>query len=306
MKIPHLIPYQGSKRQMAKHILPLLPRDTHTLIEPFAGSAALSIAAASNGMASRFHLNDLNAPLMALWQKIIHHPSELSEQYRCLWQDQSGRERAFYDQVRSEFNQQHDPAHLLYLLARCVKASVRYNAKGEFNQSPDNRRRGRHPDEMAEDIQRVSNLLRDRTILTSLGYVEILQFASDHDLVYLDPPYQGVSSSGDPRYYSSIKFDELVQALYQLNTRQIAFMLSYDGRTGQRVHGQELPDDLALARLELNAGRSSQSTLLGGDEITYESLYISQNLLYRLGMDREQLTEYAANISHKQLLLPFS
>ena len=39
-----------------------------------------------------------------------------------------------------------------------------------------------------------------------------------------------------------------------------------------------LPDDLNLTLIELHAGRSSQATLLGRSEITYESLYISPKL----------------------------
>ena len=44
-----------------------------------------------------------------------------------------------------EWGETGKPDLLLYLLARCVKAAVRYNASGEFNQSPDNRRRGMPP-----------------------------------------------------------------------------------------------------------------------------------------------------------------
>lgn len=36
---------------------------------------------------------------------------------------------------------------------------------------------------------------------------------------------------------------------------------------------------LHLKRLELNAGRSSQATLNGREEVTIESLYVSSNLL---------------------------
>jgi len=55
MKVPHPIPYQGSKRNLAKYILPFFPQDVGTLFEPFAGSAAISIAAASHGKATRYH-----------------------------------------------------------------------------------------------------------------------------------------------------------------------------------------------------------------------------------------------------------
>jgi len=133
MKTPHSIPYQGSKRQIAKYILPFFPHEINTLLEPFAGSAAISIAAACHGKAFCFHLNDINKPLMALWHEIINNPQVIVESYERLWKEQQGKARQFYDYVRDEFNCTHRPDYLLYLLARCVKASVRYNPKGEFN-----------------------------------------------------------------------------------------------------------------------------------------------------------------------------
>jgi DNA adenine methylase len=295
MKMPHPIPYQGSKRAIARFILPFLSGDL-TLIEPFAGSAALSIAAAWYGKAPHFHLNDINTPLIALWYEIIHTPQVIAASYEQLWQTQVGQEREFYDYVRDEFNRTQRPDYLLYLLARCVKASVRYNARGEFNQSPDNRRLGRHPQQMAQDILAVSELLRGKTILTSRDYQEILQAATPKDLIYLDPPYQGVCNSGngharnsDQRYLAGIDFAELVQALEYLNAQNIPFILSYDGRTGEKAFGQAIPADLALYHLEIEAGRSSQATLLGRDDITYESIYLSPVLLAQFNQRSQEL-----------------
>jgi DNA adenine methylase len=282
MKVPHPIPYQGSKRNLANSILPFFPQEIQTLFEPFSGSAAISIAAAFHGKSSRFHLNDVNKPLMALWNEIINHPSEISTKYENLWLEQQGKERQYYDIVRDHFNQTKCPEYLLYLLARCVKASVRYNATGDFNQSPDNRRLGRHPQQMKEDILAVSNLLQHKTTLTSADYKEVLAIATSKDLVYLDPPYQGVCATGAPRYVSRIDFDEFMQELKKLNDKEVRFILSYDGRTGKKLYGQKLPDELGIYRFEINAGRSTQATLLGRNEVTYESVYLSNNLVEKL------------------------
>jgi DNA adenine methylase len=303
MKIPHPIPYQGSKRHIARHILPFFPHDINTLIEPFAGSAAISIAAASYGKASRFHLNDINRPLMALWHEIVNDPQGIADSYQRLWAEQQGTEREYYDLIRDEFNRTQRPDCLLYLLARCVKASVRYNPKGEFNQSPDNRRLGRHPQRMADDIFAVSNLFRGRTAMSSSDYRQVLQVAAKNDLVYMDPPYQGVCDSGDPRYYKGIEFEEFMQALSQLNAREISFVLSYDGRTGNKSFGRELPRELALERIEIKAGRSSQSTLLGREDVTFESVYISKALVERLGAHPQEITRGIVAPSAVQLRL---
>lgn len=289
MKVPHPIPYQGSKRRIARYILAYFPREIGALIEPFAGSAALSIAAACYGRASRFHLNDVNGALMALWREIIHAPQSVAASYEQLWQAQQEGPRQFYDHVRAEFNRTQRPDYLLYLLARCVKASVRYNPRGEFNQSPDNRRLGRDPKRMADDIFAVAHLFRGRTEITSKDYGAVLSTATGRDLVYMDPPYQGVCGNGDPRYYRGIDFEEFMQALDGLNRRAVPFILSYDGRTGNKKFGQDLPDALALHRIEIQAGRSSQATLLGRDDVTFESVYLSKALVERLGLGRQEL-----------------
>jgi DNA adenine methylase len=291
VKVPHPIPYQGSKRNLAKYILPFFQQDVATLFEPFAGSAAISIATALHGKAAHFHINDVNQPLIALWNEIINHPKRISEQYKNLWLKQQGNERKFYDFVRDEFNKTKRPDYLLYLLARCVKASVRYNANGEFNQSPDNRRLGRNPKQMSDDILSVSRLLFQKTAASSVDYKEVLSLAKPTDLVYMDPPYQGVCATGDPRYFSGINFDEFMQELRKLNKRNVPFILSYDGRTGKKSYGRSLPEELGMYRLELNAGRSTQATLLGRDDITIESVYLSKNLVKLLGIEPVQILE---------------
>ena len=57
-----------------------------------------------------------------------------------------------------------------------------------------------------------------------------------------------------------------------LNYRDIKYLVSYDGRTGNRVHGRKLPESLRLHLVELHAGRSSQATLLGRSPIERDGL----------------------------------
>ena len=69
VRVPQPIPYQGSKRRLAPIILRYLPARPERLVEPFAGSAALSIAAAARGCADAFWINDAHEPLWRLWQE---------------------------------------------------------------------------------------------------------------------------------------------------------------------------------------------------------------------------------------------
>ena len=78
---PHPFPYQGSKRPFCEHILSRIPAGTGLLVEPFCGSAAVSLAVAARRRAERFWLNDVNAPLIALWREILEHPTRLTDRY---------------------------------------------------------------------------------------------------------------------------------------------------------------------------------------------------------------------------------
>lgn len=288
MNMPQPIPYQGSKRNIARAILTFFPTKISAVIEPFAGSAAVSVAAAARGKAPRFHLNDINEPLMDLWNEIVSNPTQIAEGYERLWIKQKGQERDFYDFIRGEFNRTQRPDYFLYLLARCVKASVRYNSRGEFNQSPDNRRKGREPKKMKVDIFAVSALLKGKTEISSKDYKEVLADVSQGDLVYMDPPYQGVCGRRDPRYYGAVNFDEFVEQLRVLTQNNMWYIVSYDGRRGNNRYGKDLPPDIGH-KIEIDAGRSTQSTLLGESEITYESLYLSEALLGSLDISVSEL-----------------
>lgn len=278
MKIPHPIPYQGSKRNLASQILRFFPQHIKRLVEPFAGSAAISIASAYYFKADNFWINDINQPLIQLWEKIINSPEFLVKRYHDIWMNQIGREEAYYYEIRTKFNETHQPEYLLFLLAKCVKAAVRYNSQGEFNQSPDKRRKGRRPDNMRGDILRVSQLLKNKTKLTSLSYEDLIDDLTADDFVYLDPPYQGTGKNGGFRYFEDVKFGDFVTSLFQLNNKKIPFILSYDGRTGDKVFGQPLPEALNLIKIEIDAGRSSIATLHNRKQNTFEALYISECL----------------------------
>ena len=164
---------------------------------------------------------------------------------------------------------------LLYLLARCVKNSPRWNSQGQFNQSADHRRRGMNPRKMRSEIEAASRLLKDVTEVISGDFADILRTADQNDLVYLDPPWQGTSSGMDKRYYAWLARERLEEILSELNRREVPWLLSYDGRHGEKEYGERLSRSLQALRLDLDAGRSSQATLNGRTTTTTESLYIS-------------------------------
>lgn len=279
---PHIVQYQGSKRNLAPQILRYIPQKFNRLIEPFAGMAAITIAVSSQNRADRYLLNDLNKPLVNILEESITNPQRLIDNYTKVWCEQltfeGGSVEHFY-KVREDFNKGNQcAANMLYLLARCVKGSVRYSSSGMFNQSPDKRRMGTNPKNLARNVYMISSLLKGKTEFMSNDYREVTKNAKSGDIVYMDPPYQGVCTSRDCRYFSSIDFNEFVDCVEDLNRRGIDFIISYDGTCGDKQYGQDLPAELGLKKVMLNAGLSSQSLLLGKKETTREALYLSRNL----------------------------
>lgn len=278
-RLPHPIPYQGSKRALASAILGVVRgRQVRTLFEPFAGSAAITIAAAHARLAERFVVGDSLEPLILIWQNILRRPTELAERYERIWASQLEGDGDYYNIVRRRYNEHREPADLLYLLTRCVKNSPRWNREGLFNQSHDKRRLGMSPDKMRAQIDGAHQLLRKRTDAVPGDFEQTIGNATAQDLVYMDPPYEGTSGSRDSRYHQGLGRDRLVSALHELNRRGVPWILSYDGRCGDKEYGRPLPSELMATRHELEAGRSSQATLNGETAITFESLYVSSAL----------------------------
>lgn len=282
-KIPHLVQYQGSKRILAPQILNYMPHKFDRLIEPFAGMAAITIATAKENRAKQYHINDINEPIVKLLQIAINSPKELLDMYTEKWKEQyeySGGHIEHYYHIRECFNSgEHSSANMLYLLARCVKGAVRYGKNGNFNQSPDKRRHGTSPQNIADNVYAISSLLKGRTSFSALDYHDIIDMAKSGDMVYMDPPYQGVSNSRDNRYFSGVDFDDFAKSIEILNRRNVDFLISYDGECGGREYGNELPRSLNCRKILLNAGLSTQATLLGKRHTTYEALYVSENLI---------------------------
>lgn len=278
IKLPHAIPYQGSKRTLAPIIGRYYPREIETHYEPFAGSAAMSIYAAHHGLAKRFVIADTLEPMVALHRSIVNTPKDVASAYRNVWEGQNDENLGYFNEVRERFNAQGDPVDLLYLICRCVKNAIRFNRHGKFTQSVDKRRLGTRPEKMEKAVEGISWLMKGRVEFRAGDWLETTADAKCADFVYMDPPYMGTSVGRDKRYHKQLLSEDLVEGLEVLLHRDVRFALSYDGMTGDKEYGPPLPERLGMTRLLLHAGTSSQATLSGRPQTTIESLYLSPGL----------------------------
>lgn len=278
--MPHIVQYQGSKRLLAPQILRYMPQHFDRCVEPFCGTAAVTIAVAGSKDVNSFWINDLNEPLLRMMEQAIEEPEKLYESYKEIWSQQFEMDsKEHFLKIRKLFNEGDKSAgNMLYLLARCVKGAVRYNDRGELNQSCDKRRNGTRPETIRKNMLAVSGLLKGKTRYTSMDYREVFMQTVPGDIVYMDPPYQGTSNVRDNRYLAGVSYEDFSQALTILNDRHVDFLISYDGACGTKTYGKDLPEELGCRKLLLKAGRSTQATLLGRKDVTYEALYVSKGL----------------------------
>lgn len=283
-------PYQGSKRSLAPTIIPLMG-DFGRVVEPFAGSAAVSIAARATGLAGPGVIADVNAPLMDLWREILNAPEELADTYSKLWEAQQDDPKVFFNMVRDRFNDAPRPADFLYLLNRIVKGALRYGRDGRMNQGPDNRRLGARPNVVRTRLRRVSALMAGTEVVTG-SYEDVLASVNpDTDVVYMDPPYQGTTVSRDRRYISGVSRTHFEEQLAILIERGVPFIVSYDAITTDDKYGKPLDPALGLTHVHVTSGTSAQGTLTGNAHMSVESLYLSPTLAGNLDPTEHAVTE---------------
>ena len=119
------------------------------------------------------------------------------------------------------------------------------------DRSPDKRRHGTNPKTLESNVYEVSRLLKGKVEFLSRDYHDILKMARPGDLVYMDPPYQGVTNVRDNRYFSGVPFEEFSEALKILNHNGVDYLISYDGECGGKEYGEDLPESLHCKKILL-------------------------------------------------------
>lgn len=289
---PQPFPMQGSKRGQVPIVNQLIPEDAARLIEPFCGSAAVSIGALQAKKVRQAVISDLNRDIINLWGAILGTPVELSQGYREVWSGQFDEEgfapdpKGYFNLVRSRFNEaaveKRSSADFLFLLNRIVKAALRYSSRGQMNQSADGRRTGAKPSTVAKRISETNTLLRGSEALHR-DWSEALETATDADVIYLDPPYQGTTETRDVRYVSGLSVEAFEEGLRRANEHDLSLIVSYDALVGPATYGRPLAPQLNLLGFDVVTGVSAQGTLLGRQQEAHETLYVSAALVERLG-----------------------
>lgn len=281
--IPSIIKWTGSKRKQSSTIFNIIPNHKR-YIEPFLGGGSVLFLAKEKSMENPIG-SDIYDPLVELWCLIKNDPKLLINNYAMQWRklsdeldilyaDSEKKERlknipnTYYD-IRDSFNKSPNALDLNFILRTCVNGIVRFNSKGEFNNSFHLSRRGMNPKTFERNVMIWHEKIQNVNFL-SQDYEQTLDLAKKGDLVYLDPPYLNSKN----RYVSDLDLRKLLLNLERLNERGVLWALSFDGNRDNSNYTHEIPSDLYKNQFSIENGISNIRNILANkQEYVTESLY---------------------------------
>lgn len=272
-KYPSIIKWSGSKRLVATQLAEHFP-SFDRYFEPFVGGG--SMLPYSNGKEG--YASDIIPELIGLWDIIKQNPDEVAEEYRNRWEKLQRLGADVYYEVRDNFNKTRNSHDFLFLTRTCVNGLIRFNSNGDFNNSFHLSRAGIMPDRLKAQLHTWSNAIQNITF-KACDYRETLSIAHKNDFVFLDPPYGGTKGR-----YQATSFDlnAFFNELERLNSLGVKWMLTFDGKAGERTYSFAPPSELYKSKFPIYTGNSAFTKLENKklDRIE-ESVYTNYEITHR-------------------------
>ncbi len=262
-----VIKWSGSKRNVALLLAELFAK-AETFYDPFVGSGAvLPFRSARHAIAG-----DIISELINLWRCIQTDPDSVAEGYKKRWEKLQKEGYQSYYEIRNNFNKEKDPIDFLFLTRTCVNGLVRFNSKGEFNNSLHHSRPGIAPERLNKIIKAWNFAIQD-VEFNSVDYRETLQSAKKGDVVFLDPPYAANRGRYKPGAFDLKSF---FLELDRLNSLGVKWVLTFDGTSGVRTYEDVVPESIYKKKLFIKTGNAPFARLMGKSiDLVVESVYVN-------------------------------
>ena len=190
--------WQGNKSKHFKYILPELPSQYNTYIEPFIGSGALFL----HLQPKKWIINDLNEDNISIWELVKNNPDYIKKEFlkfKRYFLNKANKDKLVYCRKKTnELNtmiKSKERTILYMLMTYCaylgnILIHKKFNFKGiEMNIYINNRCFFLEPSYF-NNLFEVSNFLSSKKgKIYNDDYKKILKKAKEGDFVFLDPPY---------------------------------------------------------------------------------------------------------------------
>lgn len=261
MLVTPIFKWVGGKRQLLPEILKCIPKLSGcTYYEPFVGGGALLFEL----QPKKVVINDSNHELMNTYMVVRDYVEELIEDLK---QHQNNaeyyydlrmrdREPLFYHQLSNV----QKASRVLYLNKTCFNGLFRVNSAGEFNSPFGNYKKPNIVNEVT--LRAVSKYFNSANIEFRVGDFEAaLDGITKKSFVYLDPPYDPISTSSNFTGYTAGGFGKKEQLRLksicdELHSRGIKFLLSNSATDFIKELYQDYNVKIVHARRAINANAS--------------------------------------------------
>ncbi len=190
-----LIKWSGGKSDELDKILPHIPDEFDTYIEPFAGGAALFFKL----QPSKAVLNDIHPELIAFYKQLKMGNGDKIYDFMKTHQN---NEETYYS-VRNDFRPETELEHackFYYLRKTCYRGMLRYNSKGDFN-IPFGRYKKINYESLKD--KEYQDIFTNTEILNQDFATIFENFNHENNFCFIDQPYDSVFTD-----YGYCKFDK--------------------------------------------------------------------------------------------------
>jgi DNA adenine methylase len=197
--------WAGNKYRCLNHIISKFP-DAPCLIEPFAGSAAISL----NSNYSKYILGEKNPYLIDLYQHVKIEGIDFIKYCHQWFKPEYNQAEQFY-RLRTEFNHTQDKrlksALFLYLNRHGFNGLCRFNRKGIFNVPFGSYTKPYFPH---QEMLHFHEKAKQTTFMLG-DFEQCFQLANPGDILYCDPPYHPISKTANFTMYINSEFNAETQ-----------------------------------------------------------------------------------------------
>ena len=202
--------WAGGKTQLLRQFEPIFPKTFNRFFEPFLGSGAVFFFLRNQGKAENAFLSERNQELIDCYLGVRDHLGEIM-QYLTWYRDFHSIDQ--YYEVRKldpwGLSLPHRAARLIYLNKTCFNGLYRVNKKGQFNVPMG---RYKTPRIFEEQKLRLASKSLSGVDIKAMDFTRLPEYVGYRDFVYLDPPYDPLSSTSNFTGYTKNSFDEKMQS----------------------------------------------------------------------------------------------
>ena len=302
------IKWTGSKRKQAPYIVDQFPKNINTYYEPFLGGGSvlhelLNRIYEGEYTVKKIVCSDINKDLIDIFNIFKNKDTrkKLYDYYTKLHnellrradvpntpdiKDQVKKCQTLYYEMRDKYNKMDkdnpERPYIFYWITRTsFNGLIRYNPKTGYFNSPFHvaGRFGIRPEELEKVFDTWGNVIDNVDIeFVCKPYNEVIKDATKGDLIYMDPPYE---KSGGMYFCNGFDTNLFWNILMTMNMREVNWLLSYDGFSGEENNTANVPKDLYKRHEYVNSGHSSFKKLKSkscGTEnaaVVKDSLYLN-------------------------------